>query len=133
MANTFAETAIKFVVDGGALKTQLGGIERAVGEAAGRMASAVKTAMLGLGTAVAGGVGTMAVLTKLSADAGDELAKMSQRVAISVETLSGYKLAADLAGTSLEDLGTSLQKASRNIVEASQGTGAAADAFDALG
>jgi hypothetical protein len=133
MANTFAETAIKFVVDGGAFKGQLAGIERAVGEAAGRIASTVKTAMLGLGAAVAGGVGTMAVLTKLSADAGDELAKMSQRVAISVETLSGYKLAADLAGTSLEDFGTSLQRASRNIVEAAQGTGAAADAFDTLG
>src|SRR5512136_1061299 len=106
MANTFAETAIKFVVDGGALKTQLGGIERAVGEAAGRMASTVKTAMLGLGTAVAGGVGTMAVLVTFSADAGDELAKMSQRVAISGETLGGYGLAAGLAGTWVEDFGT---------------------------
>jgi hypothetical protein len=75
----------------------------------------------------------LAVLVKLSANAGDEIAKLSQRVAIGAETLSGYKVAADLSGVSLQDFGTSLQIASRNIVEASRGTGAAADAFDALG
>ena len=133
MATTFAETAIRFVADGTSLNSSLAGIERTVGAAAGRMASAVKTSMLALSGAVAAGAATFAVLVKASANAGDELAKLSQRVAINVETLSGYKVAADLAGVSLQDFGTALQLASRNLVEASRGTGAAADAFAALG
>ncbi len=133
MAATFSEAVIKFTAESGGLSKQLSAIEKSVGEAAGRMASAVKTSMLALSGAVAAASGTFAVLVKLSANAGDEIAKLSQRVAIGAETLSGYKLAADLSGLSLQDFGTSLQKAARNIVEASKGTGEAADAFDALG
>lgn len=133
MAGTFAETAIKFIGDGSALKPNLAGIEKAVSDSASRMASTVKTAALAISGAVVAGAGTLAVLVKLSANAGDELAKMSQRVATSVETLSGYKLAADLAGISLEDLGSALQKGSKNLVDAAHGTGTAADAYDALG
>ncbi|HRU09779.1 MAG TPA: hypothetical protein P5144_10425 [Thermoanaerobaculia bacterium] len=133
MATNFAEAVIKFTADPGGLSKQLVAIERSVGDAAGRMASAVKTSMLALSGAIAAASGTFAVLVKLSANAGDEIAKLSQRVAIGAETLSGYKLAAELSDLSLQDFGTSLQKASRNIVEASKGTGEAADAFDALG
>jgi len=138
MANqfNFAEALIKFVGDDRALKPQLAGIEKLVGNAATGMASVARTAMLGVTAAVAGIVaatGTLSVLVKLSANAGDEISKLSQRVAIGAETLSGYKLAAELADLSLQDLGTSLQKASRNIVEASRGTGEAAEAFERLG
>lgn len=133
MATRFEEAAVRFVAEGSSLNKSLAAVERSVGESASRMASAVKTSMLAVSAAVVAGSATLAAMVKLSADAGDELAKMSQRVAISVETLSGYRLAADLAGTSLQDFGTSLQKASRNIVEASKGTGEAADAFDAVG
>lgn len=133
MATTFSEAVIKFSAESSGLSKQLSAIEQGIAAAAGRMASAVKTSMLALSGAVAAASGTFAVLVKLSANAGDEIAKLSQRVAIGAETLSGYKLAADLSDLSLQDFGTSLQKASRNIVEASKGTGEAADAFDALG
>ncbi len=133
MAASFAEAVVKFTADPGGLSKQLAAIERSVGQAAERMAAGFKTAFLGLSGALVGAGGTIAALTKISADVGDELAKMSQRVAISVETLSGYRLAADLADVSLQDFGTSLQRASRNIADAAKGTGEAADAFDALG
>ena len=132
-ATTFAETAIRFIADNSALNKQLGQIEKDVADAAGRMVSAVKTAVLSLSAAAAAATVTIAALTKLSADAGDQLAKMSQRVAVSVETLSGYKLAADLAGISLEDLGTALQRASKNILDAASGTGTAGKALESLG
>lgn len=133
MATSFSEAVVKFTADSSAFKKQLAGIESAVGEAASRMASEMKTAILGVSAAIAAGTGTLAVLVKLSADAGDSLAKLSQRVGVSVETLSGYKLAAELAGISLEDLGTALQRTSKNILEAAGGTGTAKDAFAALG
>jgi len=135
MASSFAEAMIKFTADGGGLNKQLSGIERAIRDSANRMSSAAKTAFIGVGGAIAAAIGPAAIvlLTKASADAGDEIMKMSQRVAISVETLSGYKLAAELADVSLGDFGISLQRASKNILEASQGSGDAADAFDSLG
>lgn len=135
MAATFAEAMIRFTADGGGLSRQLSGIEKAVGDSADRMASMVKRAMLELGTAIAAIAAPAALfeMIKSSAEAGEALEKMSQRVAISVETLSGYKLAGDLAGVSMEEFGTALQRASKNIVDASHYTGEAVDALDALG
>jgi len=129
----FAEAVLKFTTDPAGLSKELSAIEKSVGAAASRMAAGLKTAVLGITGAVTAATGVFAVLVKLSANAGDEIAKLSQRVAIGAETLSGYKLAAELSDLSLQDFGTSLQMASRNIVEASKGTGAAAEAFAALG
>jgi hypothetical protein len=53
-------------------------------------------ANLGVGVSLAG----MAALVKSSIDAADELSKMSQRVGISVETLSLWNPAAQQAGVS---------------------------------
>lgn len=111
----------------GAFRT-MGNAASAAFRGVGRILFNVKTALAGLL-----GAGGFLALIKLSANAADEIAKMSQRVAISVETLSGYRLAADLAGTSLADMGTALQIASRNILDASRGTGDAKNAFDELG
>ncbi|MFB3816145.1 MAG: hypothetical protein ACE147_00660 [Candidatus Methylomirabilales bacterium] len=129
----FAEALLKIVADDSALNKQLAGIEKTVGEAGKRMASGMKTAMLAVTGAITAGAGGLALVLKTTADAGDQLAKMSQRVAIGTEILSGYKLAADLAGVELAEFGKGLQILSRNIVETSQGTGTAKDAFAALG
>ena len=130
---TFAEAAIQFIGQDSALKSKLTEMEKAISESAQRMASGVTIAMVGVGASIAAaGVG-LSVLVKQSADVGEELQKFSQRIAISVETLSGYKVATDRADISLEDFGGALQKASRNMVEAVGGTGAAADAFKTMG
>ncbi len=133
MATTFAETAIKFVADSSALKPQLAGIERQLGEASERMASAVKTGILAMTAAIATATTALALVVKGVADAGDEINKLSQRVGIGAEILSGYKLAAQLSDLSLQDFATSMQKLSRNMVEASRGTGEAQEAFKLLG
>lgn len=133
MATTFAETAIKFVADTSALKPQLAGIEQQIGAAAGRMGAALKTGILAGTAAIAAAVTSLGVLLKTTADAGDEINKLSQRVAIGASTLSGYKLAAQLSDLTLQDFGANLQKLSRNMVEASRGTGEAQDAFKMLG
>jgi hypothetical protein len=130
---SFAEAAIKFTADNSSLNKGLAEIQKAVGEAAAHMSHAVSVSMVAIGATVAAGATGLAFLVKQSADAGDELNKMSQRVGIGVETLSTYKLAAGLAGVELGDLGTSLQRASKNIMDAYNNTGTAADALDALG
>ena len=90
---------------------------------------------LGKAFTIAGGVMTAALgaIVAKTANAGDEIAKLSQRTGVSTELLSGYSLAAKLADVSLEGLGGGLKLLSRNMNEASQGTGTAKDAFKELG
>lgn len=90
---------------------------------------------LGKAFTVAGGLMTAALgaIVVKSANAGDEISKLSQRTGVSTELLSGYSLAAKLADVSLEGLGSALKLLSRNMNEASTGTGTAKDAFIELG
>lgn len=83
------------------------------------------------GTLAGGG---LLALVKQSIDAGDELNKLSQKVGVSVESLSALKYAGDLSGVGLEALATGIKKLSVNMNEvAAGGTSDAADAFKALG
>ncbi len=63
----------------------------------------------------------------------DNMGKMAQKVGISVEELTGLKLAADLSDVSMESLSTALGKLSKNMVAAGQGTKEAREQFGALG
>jgi len=72
----------------------------------------------GMGIAVAT---SFAVMLKKTAKAGDEIAKLSRKVGISTELLSGYKLAAEHGGASLASLGKGLGRLSRTIADADRG------------
>lgn len=107
------------------LNARLANIERDMGRAAQvaerqsqRMqASFAKAghAFAAIGTAI--GVGSFASFVKSSIDAADETAKLSQKLGISVEQLSGYKVAADLSGISIENFGTGVRQLSKHIAE----------------
>ena len=63
----------------------------------------------------------------------DEIGKMSERIGVSVEALSGLRFAAELSGTSINSLQTAVQRLSANMADTAKGTGEAQDAFRALG
>ena len=86
-----------------------------------------------IGIFAAGAVTALAVLTKSQINAADQLAKMSQKVGVSVETLSTLKYAADQSGVSVETLQSSLVRLTKNASDAAKGTGEAIQGFDALG
>jgi TP901 family phage tail tape measure protein len=71
--------------------------------------------------AVTAVTGALIALVKKTADYGDELWKTSQKTGIAVETLSGFKLAADKSDLSLRSLATGLARMSRTVSEAQQG------------
>lgn len=93
--------------------------------AVGRAAAAFAAASAATGLAIF-------AMVKGVANAQDELGKMSQKVGVSVESLSALKYAADLSDVSLESLGIGLKQLSKHMVEAQSGTGEAAEAFRAL-
>ena len=83
-----------------------------------------------VGGAIVASLGAAVIKT---ANFGDAINDMSQRTGVSTELLSGYKLAADNSGTSIEGLASGLKLLSRNMFDTSLGTGEAKDAFDFLG
>jgi hypothetical protein len=114
-------------------------------DSTGRALASVKQNLSGVNSAVLGMKGMLAGLTPILAgvgfarlgkdaiDAADQINKMSQKVGVSVESLSTLKYAAELSDVSLESLGTGLKKLSVNMLDTQTGTGEAKDAFKALG
>jgi ribosomal protein L12E/L44/L45/RPP1/RPP2 len=86
-------------------------------------------ATLGVGLSVAG----ITAIFKSAIDKADELGKLSQKVGITVESLSALKHAAELSDVSIEQLQTGLQQLAKHAQEAQTGAGEAADTFRALG
>ena len=58
---------------------------------------------------------------KASIDLGDNLSKMSQKVGVSVESLSALRNVGQLADASFEQLGAGMVKLARNAAEAASG------------
>jgi len=83
-------------------------------------------------TGVFAAIGATAFI-KQTIDAADSLAKLAQKTGVAVETLSALSNAADLAGLSQEQLGSSLIKLNRSIAEAVSGSREQIDAFAGLG
>jgi len=91
---------------------------RTVGAAAGAFAAA--------GAAIV-------ALTKRTADAGDELAKMSKRTGLTVEFLAGLKHAAGLSGTSIEAMEKGMKTMAMSAATAADGLTSYTREFDKLG
>lgn len=84
---------------------------------------------LGVGVSVAG----MLAFTKSTIDSADGLQDMSDRLGVSVKDLASFKLAADLADTSLEGVGKGIAKLTLSIGEATSDNKKMAQALIDLG
>ena len=85
------------------------------------------------GVAVAGfGAALTSVINK-SREAIDQQAKFADRIGISTEALGGLTHAANLTGVSQQNLQLGLQRMTRRVAEAAQGTGEAKNALAELG
>jgi len=99
------------------------------------VAKFAKLAAVGIAALAAAAAAIGAVFAKIvnaTANVGDQLAKMSTRTGVAVETLSAMTLAAELSGTTVENFGESMRMLNKNLFDASQGTGLAKDAFKIL-
>ena len=76
---------------------------------------------------------TFGLLIKKTADAGDKINDLSQRTGIATEILSGYKLAADKSGTSIEGFAIGMRGLANQMQAANTGNKIAAKLFSDLG
>lgn len=83
--------------------------------------------------ATAAGVAIGTVMVKEQLKAIDTLAKTSDKLGITTEALTGLRHAAELTGAGAGTLDMGLQRMTRRISEAAQGTGEAKDAIKQLG
>jgi len=73
------------------------------------------------------------LLLKSSADAGDQINELSKSTGISTELLSGYKLAADKSGTSIEGFAVGMKTLANGMQAAITQGGASKRMFNSLG
>jgi len=85
------------------------------------------------GLALTAVAGALAVGFNQTRDFADKLAKLETRLGISTAAASEWAFAVDRAGISFDAWATSLQRQTRRLAEAAQGTGAAKDALEELG
>lgn len=90
-------------------------------------------AMRGISTAAAALAASIGALTVKSGKWADDLNTMSKRYSIGTKDLQMYSAAAELVDTSVEAIAGSHVKLEKQMLNASKGTGAAAEAFAALG
>lgn len=96
---------------------------------------AVKNAVLSAKTAILAlvGAGGFGYLIKRSIDASDTLAKTATKIGTTTEALSRLRYAADISGVSTQTLDMAMQRFTRRLAEAAQGTGEAKGALRELG
>ena len=90
----------------------------------------VKTAMIG---SVAGAIPALMLIAKNTADAGNNIDKMSQKLGLSAKIMSGWVHAANMSCVSTETFGTNLLKLNRQISAAATGNKSAQLAFRRAG
>lgn len=87
----------------------------------------------GIAAAATAAAGGLAYFGKQAIDNADRLSKLSQTLGVSTEALSQLEYAADLSGTSSEQLTTALGKLAKQALLAARDGGASARAFENLG
>lgn len=107
----------------------LGGISNEI-EGMGKKMTKAGTVMMAAG---AGIVGSLVGITMKTAKAGDEVAKMAKRTGLGTVALSELRYAAELSGSSLDDLEKGVKRMQRTIIDAGDGLSTATRALDRLG
>lgn len=119
MADKEVTTKLTLQGDSGGMISSMQKAEDKIKSFDGHMANITGT--IGTMTGVIGmlvGVGSMGALIKSSIDAADNMSKLSQKVGVNIEQLSGMAYAAELADVSAEQLGKGMGKLAKAMYEA---------------
>lgn len=103
---------------------------RRTGDSFGKLAKRGAVAFAAVAAAAATGIGA---IVAHSLRVNDQLAKTADKLGLTTEALAGMRHAADLTGVSQRKLDLGLQRMTRRVSEAAQGTGEAQDAIRELG
>lgn len=109
----------------GNLKGKLSGVGDGFSKSFGRAQSVL--------LAGGGAIAALSLFVKKTADAGDAVADISQRVGVSSDMLQRWRYAAQLSGSSVETMDLGIERFSKNLSAAAAGTGEALGPLKAMG
>ena len=111
-----------------------GAMKRAAGALGNKFKGLVKS-LFSMRTAfvLAAGATAIGALIKSSLNSADALAKTADKLGMTTEALAGLRLAAELTGVSTGTMDMAMQRLTRRVAEAAQGTGEAKGALKELG
>ena len=107
--------------------------KKAVSDIERRLARAARVGVAAIATSAAAGAAGLLVLAKNAAVAADNIGKLSTQLGIGAKELSEYQFVAEQTGVRFDTFTMALQRSTRRIAEAAQGTGEAKDAIAQLG
>ena len=131
MPSSTGSILIRIGADIASLRGDMGKVSGIMDKSSRRMIQSFKT--VGLAIVAALGAHNFAALIKGTLDAGDSLAKLSQKTGVSVEDLSALEYSAGLAGADITQLANGIKLLSKNMYDVSKGTGEAKIALDDMG
>tara|TARA_R110000803_G_scaffold2685_1_gene9120 strand:- start:83 stop:1942 length:1860 start_codon:yes stop_codon:yes gene_type:complete len=105
----------------------------ALTKAIGGMATLAKKAFKAVVIVVTAVATAMTALTVSSLRSGDQLAKTADKIGMTTEALAGLRHAAELTGVSAGTMDMAMQRLTRRVSEAANGTGEAVGALHELG
>jgi len=111
---------------GNSFGTSFGGVLRTTGAIIAGVTGA-------MATGIAAGTGALVSFTQSGAAYADEVLTMSTNTHIATDDLQAYMYAAELVDVSTETMTSSMARNIRSMNSAAEGTGAAAEAYEALG
>jgi hypothetical protein len=108
---------------------------RSAGKSSDFLNTRLRRLVISAGSLAAGFVGVRAIMRGLGEALrfGDELAKTSQKLGTSTEGLAKLRYAGELTGVAMRTLDMGIQRMTRRLAEAAQGTGEAKAAIAELG
>jgi hypothetical protein len=128
-----AKLVVRFEAETAQLTKQL---QRTQGklDAFGKKSTASATAVgTAFGVMAAQAAGALAGMAQAAIDGADATSKFAQSAGVSTEAFSALSYAAELSGSSADQLRDAFNKLNKSASDTARGTGAAKDAFAALG
>ncbi|USD68138.1 hypothetical protein [Vibrio sp. SCSIO 43136] len=98
-----------------------------------KVSAAFKSVKTKVAASMAAAAAAMTLVYKKQADLIDQTAKFADRLGITTEALTQFRHAAELTGVGANKLDTALQRMTRRIAEAAEGSGTASNAIKELG
>jgi hypothetical protein len=124
---------LRLAADAGQFESDLGRAARIAEKRGQEIEKRFKQVGAVIGTAFVAAAGALTGLTKQAIDTADKFALMSQKVGVSVESLSTLTYAAQQSGVQVDQLQGGMVKLAKNASDAAMGVGTAVNGFDALG
>lgn len=133
MATTIGSLAVRVGADTTGLMTGLDNSSKKLDQFGTKVRSSANDLGKYAAAATAAGLAIGAALVAKQLKVIDTLAKTSDKLGITTEALSGLRHAAELTGVSSTTLDMALQRMTRRVAEAANGSGEAKDAIKELG